>query len=39
MNFDIIPISHHPKGFYIAIAMMVLSPLLMLTWFRRKGLL
>ena len=39
MNFDIIPISHHPKGFYIAIAMMVFSPLLMLSWFRRKGLL
>lgn len=39
MNFDIIPISHHPKGFYIAIAMMVFSPVLMLSWFRRKGLL
>lgn len=39
MNFDIIPISHHPRGFYIAIAMMVFSPLLMLSWFRRKGLL
>ena len=39
MNFDIIPLAHHTRGFYIAIGMMVFSPLLMLSWFRRKGLL
>lgn len=39
MNFDIIPFAHHIRGFYIAIALMVFSPLLMLSWFRRRGLL
>lgn len=39
MNFDVIPLSHHTQGFYIAIGLMVFSPLLMLSWFRRKGLL
>jgi magnesium transporter len=39
MNFDIIPLAHHTQGFYIAIGLMIFSPLLMLSWFRRKGLL
>ena len=39
MNFDIIPFSHHREGFYIAIAAMFLTPILMLSWFRRKGML
>ncbi|MBS1782360.1 MAG: magnesium/cobalt transporter CorA [Bacteroidetes bacterium] len=37
MNFDIIPLSHHAFGFYIAVFVMIVVPLFMLLWFRRKG--
>jgi magnesium transporter len=39
MNFDVIPFSHHQEGFYIAISLMLVTPILMLGWFRRKGML
>lgn len=37
MNFDVIPLSHHGRGFYIAVAIMLIVPLFMLVWFKRKG--
>ena len=37
MNFDVIPYSHHNFGFYFAVAMMLLIPLVMLWLFRRRG--
>lgn len=37
MNFDIIPLTHQRKGFYIAVALMLLIPLWMLRMFRRRG--
>lgn len=37
MNFDIIPLSHQHQGFYVAVGMMFLIPLMMMIYFRRKG--
>ncbi|HYD22655.1 MAG TPA: magnesium/cobalt transporter CorA [Flavipsychrobacter sp.] len=37
MNFDVIPLSHHGAGFWVAVAAMLVIPLLMLIWFKRKG--
>ncbi len=37
MNFDIIPYAHHEWGFYFAIAVMFLVPLIMLYIFKRRG--
>lgn len=37
MNFDVIPLSHQQDGFYITVALMLLIPLLMLIYFKRKG--
>lgn len=37
MNFDVIPLQHHGMGFYGAVALMFVIPLLMLIWFNRKG--
>ncbi len=37
MNFDIIPYSHHQWGFYFAVAFMILIPLGMLVWFKKRG--
>jgi len=37
MNFDIIPYAHHNWGFYFAIAIMFVVPLLMLYIFKRRG--
>ena len=37
MNFDVIPLSHHNAGFYFAVAIMLIVPLFMLIWFKRKG--
>lgn len=37
MNFDIIPYSHHEWGFYFAMGIMLLVPLIMLYIFRRRG--
>ena len=39
MNFKIIPLTESQNGFYITIAIMIIIPLLMISWFRRKGLL
>lgn len=36
MNFEVIPFSHHKKGFIITVGAMLVIPLLMLFWFRRK---
>ncbi|MBL7719589.1 MAG: magnesium/cobalt transporter CorA [Flavipsychrobacter sp.] len=37
MNFDVIPGTHQETGFWWAVALMLLIPLLMLIWFKRKG--
>lgn len=37
MNFDVIPFAHHTLGFYLAVGIMLLVPLFMLFWFKRKG--
>lgn len=39
MNFDIIPFAHSPAGFYIALTTMVVAPLFMIVWFKRRGLI
>ncbi|HRO41872.1 MAG TPA: magnesium/cobalt transporter CorA [Flavipsychrobacter sp.] len=37
MNFDVIPLSHHGSGFYFAVAIMLIVPVFMLIWFKKKG--
>lgn len=37
MNFDVIPFAHQATGFYIAVAAMLIIPLIMLVWFKRQG--
>lgn len=37
MNFDAIPLTHHQMGFYIAVTLMLIIPLFMLIWFKKKG--
>lgn len=37
MNFDVIPLSHQTDGFYITVGLMLIIPLLMLWYFKRKG--
>jgi magnesium transporter len=37
MNFDVIPLAHHQRGFYITVAVMLAIPMVMVIWFRRKG--
>lgn len=37
MNFDVIPLSHQKDGFIIMVSLMLIIPILMLVWFRRKG--
>lgn len=37
MNFDVIPLTHHLQGFYITVGLMLIFPVLMLIWFKRKG--
>lgn len=37
MNFDVIPYAHHYLGFYIACALMVIIPLIMLYFFKKRG--
>jgi magnesium transporter len=36
MNFDVIPIAHNTFGFWIAVSLMFVIPLIMLTYFKRK---
>ena len=37
MNFDIIPYAHESNGFYIATALMIIVPLVMVFVFRKRG--
>jgi len=37
MNFDIIPFAHHELGFYLAVGIMFLVPVMMLYIFKRRG--
>jgi len=37
MNFEKIPLSKDPYGFWIMVGIMIAIPMLMLYWFRRKG--
>jgi magnesium transporter len=37
MNFDILPYQHHQWGFYFAVAIMLIAPLIMLWIFKRRG--
>jgi magnesium transporter len=37
MNFDKIPYLHNSNGFALAVSLMLVIPLLMLWWFRKKG--
>jgi magnesium transporter len=37
MNFDRIPYLHNVYGFWLAVSMMLIAPLIMLWWFRKKG--
>lgn len=37
MNFDVIPLQHQSIGFWIAVGVMFIIPLLMLIWFKRRG--
>ncbi len=37
MNFDVIPFTHQATGFYLAVAVMLIIPLIMLIWFKRQG--
>jgi len=37
MNFDVIPLTHQQDGFYISVGLMLIIPLLMIIWFKRKG--
>jgi len=37
MNFDIIPFAHHELGFYLAVGIMFLVPVMMLFVFKRRG--
>ncbi len=37
MNFDVIPFAHQATGFYLAVATMLVIPLIMLIWFKRQG--
>ena len=37
MNFDIIPLLHNKWGFFICVALMLLIPILMIRFFRRRG--
>jgi magnesium transporter len=37
MNFDIIPYAHHKWGFYGTVLTMMVIPLLMMIWFKKRG--
>lgn len=37
MNFEVIPLAHQHDGFYITVAAMLIIPLFMLVYFKRKG--
>jgi len=37
MNFDVIPFSHQAMGFWIAVSTMLIIPVGMMFWFKRRG--
>lgn len=37
MNFDVIPYAHHNQGFYLAVSLMLIIPVIMLWIFKRRG--
>lgn len=37
MNFDIVPYAHHEWGFYFAVSIMLIVPLIMLYIFKKRG--
>lgn len=37
MNFDVIPLQHQGFGFYISVGAMLIIPIFMLVYFKRKG--
>ncbi|RYF97010.1 MAG: magnesium/cobalt transporter CorA [Chitinophagaceae bacterium] len=37
MNFDVIPYAHHEWGFYFAVSIMLIVPLIMLYVFKKRG--
>lgn len=37
MNFEVIPLSAHPLGFYLTVIFMFIVAVIMLIWFKRKG--
>jgi len=37
MNFDVIPLAHHREGFYFTVALMLMIPIIMGIYFKRKG--
>lgn len=37
MNFDVIPLAHQKQGFFVMVSLMLIVPLFMLVWFKRKG--
>jgi magnesium transporter len=37
MNFDVIPTLHNQWGFYIAVSLMLLIPVVMLYMFKKRG--
>jgi magnesium transporter len=37
MNFDVIPYAHHEWGFYFAVSIMLIVPLIMLYIFKKRG--
>ncbi len=37
MNFEVIPITHQAGGFYVAVGIMVIIPIIMIVIFRKRG--
>jgi magnesium transporter len=37
MNFDVIPLAHQGMGFWFAVGAMLIIPVIMLVWFKRRG--
>ena len=37
MNFDVIPYAHQQWGFYATVTVMLVIPVIMILWFRRRG--
>lgn len=37
MNFNVIPLTHHQDGFYVAVALMLIIPIIMIVIFKKRG--